>query len=105
MTDFIQVITTIDSHDKAKTIAQSLVERRLAACCQIRGPIESVYRWKEQIETAQEWQITIKSTRNNWPNLQVAIKELHSYETPEILVFDIVTGSDEYLQWLDEQAK
>src|SRR4051812_9640858 len=99
MTDFIQVITAIDSLERAETLASALVERHLAGCCQIVGPIKSIYRWQEKIETAQEWQVIIKSSRAQWPTLERTIQELHTYKTPEILMFEVSAGSKDYLDW------
>ena len=56
MADFIQVLTTTARRDEAQQIALTLIEQRLAACVQIVGPIESIYRWNDQIETSEEWQ-------------------------------------------------
>ena len=60
MTDYIQVVTTTEKKEDAQKIARSVVERRLAGCVQIIGPITSTYRWKEAIETAEEWMCIIK---------------------------------------------
>ena len=101
MTEFIQVITTIDSEDGARTIAGRLVEAGLAACIQIVGPISSTYRWRGRVETAREWQCLIK-TRSDWfPAVAEAVGKLHPYEVPEIVAFDITAGGP-YLDWLKE---
>ena len=77
--------------DLART---ALVERRLAACVQIVGPIRSTYRWKEQIETTQEWQCVAKTRRELYERVEEAVKSLHPYEVPEILAVPIVAASD-----------
>ena len=104
MTDFVQVVTAVASKPDAERIAHALVERRLAACVQIVGPIQSVYRWQGAIETAEEWQCWIKSRRELCGEIQRAIRELHSYEVPEILVLSVLDGNADYLAWLDEQV-
>jgi len=86
-------------------MARTLVEKRLAACVQIVGPIESTYRWKGQVETAEEWLCLIKSTRERWQELEGAIRELHEYETPEVIALPIVAGSASYLEWLQQEVK
>ena len=104
MAQHIEVVTTTDSQDDARRIARELVESRLAACVQIRGPIESIYRWKGQIESAQEWQCVAKTRRELFPQVEKTIRELHSYEVPEILAVEIVESSRAYTEWLDQQV-
>ena len=104
MPRYVQVVTTTDSEQHAQTMATALVERRLAACVQIVGPITSVYRWQGQIETAREWQCWAKSRGELYDNIERAIRELHHYDEPEILAIGIETGSPSYLAWLDEQV-
>ncbi len=100
MTDAIQVMTTTAAKADAETIARALVERRLAGCVQIGGPILSCYRWQEKIETAEEWTCTIKTRRDRYGEVEAAIRELHPYQTPEILAVPVVAGSADYLEWL-----
>ena len=101
----IQVVTTAASLDEARRIAAALVERRLAACVQIVGPIESVYRWKEKIETATEWQCQIKTRQSKFSAVEAAICALHSYEVPEILALPISDGNSAYLRWLIDETQ
>ena len=104
MADYIQVITTTGNQDDAQTIARALVERRLAACVQIVGPITSVYRWQGKIETAQEWECLVKSRRELYEPIERAIRELHPYQVPEILALPIVAGGQAYLDWIDQEV-
>jgi periplasmic divalent cation tolerance protein len=104
MAEHVQVVTTAATKQDAERIAHALVERRLAACAQVIGPIQSVYRWRGAIETAEEWQCWIKSRRELCTEIQRAIRELHSYEVPEILVLPVLDGDADYLAWLDEQV-
>ena len=104
MADSIQVLTTTDTKNLAEQIGRALVERRLAACVQIVGPIESIYRWQGQIETAEEWQCWIKTTRERFASIEHEIRKLHTYSVPEILAVSVVAGSTAYLQWLEEQV-
>jgi periplasmic divalent cation tolerance protein len=103
MQDFLQITTTVGSREEADRIATSLVDRRLAGCVQILGPIRSVYRWQGQIEHAEEWLCQIKTTNEQYEATEAAIRELHSYDCPEIIATPIVAGSEAYLQWLAEQ--
>ena len=85
----LQVITTIDTKEGAQKLARLLVEERLAACVQIIGPIESIYRWQGKIETAEEWQCVIKTKKDFYEKVEKFIKKHHPYEVPEIMAMDI----------------
>jgi periplasmic divalent cation tolerance protein len=102
MPDAIQIITTTPDKELAQRIARALVEQRLAACVQIAGPVESIYRWQGQIESASEWQCWIKTTTARYPDVERTIRELHSYTVPEILATPITAGNPDYLKWLAE---
>ncbi len=104
MSEAIQVSTTTATKEDAQRIAAALVERRLAACVQVGGPITSCYRWQGAVETADEWLCTIKTTRAAYEEVERAIRQLHPYDEPEIIAVPIVAGSAGYLQWLDRQV-
>jgi periplasmic divalent cation tolerance protein len=101
----IQVTTTVSDRADAERIAASLVSKHLAACVQVSGPIESTFRWKGQIEVSQEWICTIKTRRDLYQAVEAAIRELHSYDQPEIIALPIVAGSESYLTWLGDAVK
>ena len=105
MSEYIQVVTTVERREDAERIARELVQRRLAACVQVVGPIASTYRWRGKIETAQEWQCWAKSRRNLYDEIERSIRELHPYEVPEILAVPVLAGSADYLAWLDAEVK
>lgn len=105
MEKYIQVITTTASKEDAEKIATLLVEKRLAACVQIVGPVQSIYRWKGKIEQAEEWQCLIKSRQDLFCDLEQAIKKIHPYETPEIITMTITAGSKDYRQWLRDELQ
>jgi periplasmic divalent cation tolerance protein len=102
--DFVQVVTTTELQEDARRIADLLVEKCLAACVQIVGPVTSVYRWKGKVESAQEWQCLIKTRQDLLDDVSDAIREIHPYEVPEIVAVPIVAGSRDYLTWLEEQT-
>lgn len=104
MTNARIVFTTAGTHDEAARIARTLVERRLAACVNIVGPIESVYRWRDAIETSPEFLLLIKTSLSRFDAVRNAIKELHSYELPECIEVGVDAGSPEYLAWLGESV-
>jgi periplasmic divalent cation tolerance protein len=103
MTDAIQVVTTTSSQEEAEKIARALVERRLAACVQVAGPLTSTYHWKGRVEDAQEFLCIIKTRQSHYLAVEDAIRELHSYEVPEILAIPISAGNRAYLDWLREE--
>lgn len=97
---FQLVLTTAGSEEQAQTIARELVRRRLAACVSIVGQICSVFMWKGEITEEGEKLLIIKTETNLFPRVREAIRELHSYEVPEILALPIRDGDPEYLAWL-----
>ncbi|MHB8541532.1 MAG: divalent-cation tolerance protein CutA [Candidatus Acidiferrales bacterium] len=106
MTDKIVVMVTCGSLAEAKKIARAVVDARLAACANVLGgPVESVYRWKGKVETAKEVLLLLKSTRRRFSALEREIRQLHSYDTPEIVAVAIVAGSRAYLQWIEESVE
>jgi periplasmic divalent cation tolerance protein len=100
MTDTRLVLTTCGSPEEARRIAQELVERRLAACVNIVPQIESVYRWKGEVETAPEWLLVIKTTADAFERLRDAIGKLHSYDVPECIAIVVEDGNAAYLEWI-----
>ena len=105
MEEYIQVFTTTEEKNDAEKMAKVLVEKRLAACVQVIGPIISTYQWKGNLEIAQEWLCLIKTRRDLYDEVEAAIKEMHPYETPEIIAVPFVAASREYLEWLRSELK
>src|SRR6266566_7900571 len=99
MTDKRIVLTTAGSKDQAQNIARSLLDGHLAACVNIVGPIESVFRWEGEVQSSAEYLLIIKTMASALDAVETAIKELHSYETPEFVVLNIEAGSRQYLEW------
>ena len=97
------VITTAGKKEDAQKIAKSLVEKRVAGCVQVIGPISSTYWWKNDIEIDEEWICFIKSKKSVYDTLEEAIKSVHPYETPEIIAIPITEGSKQYFRWLDNE--
>ena len=104
MTDKRIVMTTAGSVDEARRIAETLVDRKLAACVNIVPKVVSIYRWKGKVEEAEEWLLWVK-TAAPFERVRDAILEMHSYELPECLSISIEEGSEQYLQWLDDSSK
>ena len=99
---FQVVLTTAGSDEEARAIAGALVRRRLAACVNILPGARSVYRWKGEIQEDEERLLLIKSSRRLFPAVREAIRELHSYDVPELLALPVEDGDPAYLGWLAE---
>ncbi|EAZ91080.1 divalent-cation tolerance protein CutA [Crocosphaera chwakensis] len=102
---FIVVITTTSKKEDANQIAKTLLEKNLAGCIQILGPISSHYYWKNELCTDEEWLCLIKSSENNYQTLEKTIQNIHPYDVPEIISLSILEGSQGYLSWLNQQLK
>lgn len=105
MTGKIIVFCTCESEEQARTIATSLVERHLAACVNVLPRVISIYRWKGEMEKADEVLLIIKTRHNLFEELRTEIVRLHSYEVPEIVALPITAGSSAYLTWIDKELK
>ena len=100
---YLCVSTTLDSRDAARAIAAKCVECGLAACVQVIGPVESVYRWQGKIEKSEEWLCLAKTDRSRFAQLKDMLLRDHPYAEPEIIATEIVDGSTGYLAWLGQQ--
>jgi periplasmic divalent cation tolerance protein len=95
------VLVTVHSLAEARRIAKTVVKKRLAACANtLLSPVNSVYRWKEKVEVANEYFMIIKTTAVRYPALEKEIARLHTYDVPEIVALPIVGGLPDYLAWL-----
>lgn len=94
------VITNLPDATSARSLAATLVDQRLAACVNILSPCRSVYRWQGSIEDAEEVPLLIKTTAENYPALEAAIRARHPYELPEIVAVRIEHGLPDYLAWV-----
>lgn len=96
----IVVVTTVGDEEEANLIARELVARRHAACVNIVRGIRSVYRWKGKICQDSEYLLVVKTLDAEFEMVASTIRELHSYELPEILSFGIRQGDDRFLAWI-----
>jgi len=99
MTKFIEVVTTTDSIEEARSLIDKILNLKLAACGSI-VPIESSYWWEDKVEKTAEFQLTMKTIESNYVEIENLILQNHSYETPQIISIPILGGSREYLDWL-----
>ncbi|HEJ84166.1 MAG TPA: divalent-cation tolerance protein CutA [Desulfobacteraceae bacterium] len=102
--DHIKVFTTTDQKENAIGIARMLVENRLAACAQVIGPVTSTFWWKNRVDEEEEWLVVMKTRTGLYQEMEKAIKDIHTYEVPEIIASPIVAGNKDYLDWLDEEV-
>ena len=105
MADYIQVSTTTENEKDAGLIARKLIERRLAACVQRIGPIKSTYWWEDKVNEEEEWLLIIKTSDGMFGEMEEAIREMHPYEVPEIIVSPIIKGNKDYLNWIEKEVK
>ncbi len=94
------VLTTLGEEKRAEEFAAELVERRLAACVNIVGPLRSIYRWKGKVERESEYLLIIKTTAEQAARLEAFFKELHPYELPERVELSLAGGSEAYVAWI-----
>ncbi|MGB0990230.1 MAG: divalent-cation tolerance protein CutA [Halarcobacter sp.] len=97
------VQTTCASKDEAKKIAKVLIEKELAACIQM-SKIESYYMWKNEFCDDEEILLSIKTKKENFKKIKSKIKELHSYDVPEIIGLDISDVSKEYKKFIEKNC-
>ena len=93
-------MTNAPNEALARQMGAELVNLKLAACVNILGPCESIYRWQGQIETAREFPLLIKTTRARYGEVEAAIIRLHPYDVPEIIVLNVNNGWPPYLNWV-----
>jgi periplasmic divalent cation tolerance protein len=94
------VLTTTADPEEASRLGRVMVEERLAACATLVPAAQSIYRWQGQIETAGETLLLLKTEAAQVAALEARLQALHSYETPEFLVFTVESASHAYLEWL-----
>ena len=103
--EYVIAFVTTPSVEEAKRIAESLVERKLAACVNVIPQVVSYYWWNGKIESDQEAKIVIKTKSELMEELIESVRELHSYEICEVTSVPIVGGNADYLKWIDENVK
>ena len=96
------VFVTASSDAEARRIGHALVGERLAACVNVIGPLHSIYRWAGEVREDAEHLLLVKARREDVDTLATRVRALHSYEVPEVVALDVVTGSAPYLAWVRE---
>lgn len=97
-------LSTFPDAEVARRVSNQLVTESLAACANILPSVESIYRWKEKIESASEILVLFKLTEDRQSEFEGKLRSLHPYEIPEIIFIPIAGGLQEYLQWVSESC-
>lgn len=105
MVEYIQVVTTVEKRSDAENIAKNLLDKRLAACVQIVGPLTSFFHWQGKLDSATEYLCQIKSREDLYNELEAVITDIHPYDVPEIIAMPIIKGGKDYFDWLAAELK
>jgi len=97
------VLVTVESEAQARAIASAIVKEKYGACVSLM-PVHSVYTWENEVHSDPEWQLIIKTDLTYYSQLETRIRQLHSYEVPEIIALPIQAGLTPYLQWIGESV-
>lgn len=101
---YIMITATFDNEEEANKMINLLLEKRLVSCCQLSN-ITSSYHWKGNIEHSKEYLLQMKSKKSLYKKIEKEILDNHSYETPQIICYDITDGYKGYLDWIGEETK
>jgi len=101
--NILLVLTNMPDDASAKTLAQTLIEQKLAACVNLLSPCQSVYTWQGKVEHTEEVPLMIKTDQAHYDALEAAVIKAHPYELPEIISINVNGGFPRYLQWVSEQ--
>lgn len=104
VTAVVEVRSTFPDRDAADAAAEALVGERLAACAQVTGPVASTYRWEGEVERAEEWLLSVRTARARVPAVVARVRELHTYDVPEVVALPVVGGDPDYLAWVGEES-
>nr|WP_042725596.1 divalent-cation tolerance protein CutA [Chthoniobacter flavus] len=99
------VFTTWPDAETARIAVRKLVDEQRVACGNLVPGVESIYRWQGKVETSSEVLVIFKTTAARYPELETRIRELHSYEVPEIIALPAGAGLPAYLQWVGESCR
>jgi periplasmic divalent cation tolerance protein len=98
------VTTTVPDREEAESLAEGILENRLAACIQM-ADIRSFFLWEGALQKEDEVVLSIKTTEERYPALEAYIQEYHSYDVPELIRIPIIGGLPGYLDWLDSSTQ
>jgi periplasmic divalent cation tolerance protein len=98
------LLSTFPDLETARRIVRALVEERLIACGNLVPSVESIYRWKDAVESSPEIVGILKTTEEGYPRLEARLREMHPYELPEMVAIKPSGGLPAYLQWVEENS-
>ncbi len=101
----IVIFITCAKQEEAQKIATALVEAKLAACVNIVKGLKSIFWWEEKIDCCEEILLIAKSQHSLMPEIIKQVKSLHSYQVPEVIALPIVSGNEDYLNWINESIR
>ena len=101
----VVVLITTGTEEEAHHIAELLLNQRKAACVNIVPRVNSLFRWQDKLDSAQESLLIVKSRASLLPELIEMVKRAHSYEVPEIIALPIISGNEDYLKWIDSEVE
>ena len=98
------MLVTTANRREAMRIAESVVEKRLAACGNVIPSVTSIFRWKGRVQKSGETLLIMKTTSRRYPALQRLIRSMHSYEVPEIIGLTVERGLHPYVEWVQKET-
>ncbi len=101
--DGIVVLITVPEVREADVLAEALLSDKLAACVNIIGGVRSLFLWKGKKDCAEECLLVVKTSQRLFEDLRKKVRELHSYDVPEIIAFPIVRWDDDYFEWMNDE--
>jgi periplasmic divalent cation tolerance protein len=101
----VLALSTFPDRETAQRISNQLITEKFATCANILPPVESIYRWKEKIETGNETLVFFKLSEGRQSAFQEKLRSLHPYEVPEIIFFPVSKGLPEYLAWVADSCR
>jgi len=102
---YIVLFITTPTPEEAQRISRALLEQRKVACVNIVPRVSSLFWWQGKIDSARESLLIVKTTASQLNELVTLVKEIHSYDVPEIVAMPIVGGNQEYLEWIGKEVK
>ncbi|MFN3871200.1 MAG: divalent-cation tolerance protein CutA [Aquificaceae bacterium] len=88
--------------DKAKELAEFIIQNKMGACVNLVPEVDSIYWWKGNIERDKESLLVVKTSAKRFEELLKGVKSVHPYTVPEIIAMPIVAGNEDYLRWIED---
>ena len=101
---YVVLLITTSTNGEAEQISRLLLERKKAACVNIISGVDSLFRWNDKLDSAQESLLVVKSKASLISEIIELVKGVHSYDVPEIIALPIVGGNQDYLEWIDKNT-